>query len=110
VPPDHTSRQPTAADSSVCPVCQSVFTPSPRQPRQRYCSTSCRQAAWRRRQQQPPPPAAPADHSQPEPHPVAIHACPHCGTPIAVVALLVTPQAARPYPKTSSEVIAIQPH
>jgi hypothetical protein len=40
---------------------------------------------------------------------VAVQGCPHCGTPIAIVALLVTPQAARPHPTTSQEVIAIQP-
>jgi len=111
VPPEHTSPATTAANQSVCPVCQTPFTPSPRQPRQRYCSTTCRQAAWRRRQQQPPPPGTPADHPRLEPPPVAIQGCPHCGKPVAVVALLVTPQAARPYPPmTSSEVIAIQHH
>jgi hypothetical protein len=41
---------------------------------------------------------------------VAVQGCPHCGKPIAVVALLVTPQAARPHPMTSPEVITIQPH
>ncbi len=32
--------------SSHCPVCQSAFT---RVRRQRYCSSACRQAAWRSR-------------------------------------------------------------
>ncbi|HYY79911.1 MAG TPA: hypothetical protein VFD04_12115 [Actinomycetes bacterium] len=40
---------------------------------------------------------------------MALQGCPHCGRPIAVVALLVTPQAARPHPSTSQEVTAIQP-
>jgi hypothetical protein len=107
VPPDPTSPATTRADQRVCPVCQAPFTPAPRQPHQRYCTTSCRQAAWRRRQRSGPA-TPPANRSQLEPPQVAIQGCPHCGRPIAVVALLVTPQAARPHP-TSQEVIAIQP-
>ena len=54
--------------ATTCPVCRSVFEPLGRQ---RFCSTGCRQSAWRSKR------AAPAE-------PVVakvdtVYACPSCG-------------------------------
>lgn len=38
------------AATASCPMCSGPFTPDGRQ---RYCSTLCRQRAWRRRQETP---------------------------------------------------------
>lgn len=35
-----------------CPVCWRTFTPTARNPHQRYCSPPCRVEDWRRREQQ----------------------------------------------------------
>jgi hypothetical protein len=99
VPPDLTT---TAAGSSVCPVCQTPFTPAPRQPRHRYCSATCRRAAWRRRRSQLRPTDLPPARPPLEPAPAATRDCPHCHKPVVIVALLVTPQAARPHPPTAA--------
>jgi endogenous inhibitor of DNA gyrase (YacG/DUF329 family) len=75
-----------------CPICWSTFAPAG--PRHRYCSDRCRKAGHQRRHNEPPatqstrPPQAPA--------PVANRACPHCGHQVSIVALLTTPEAARP--------------
>lgn len=74
-----------------CPICWSVFHPAG--PRHRYCSDRCRKTAHARRHND----LVPATE-QPAaiPAPVATRACPHCGEPVSIVALLTTPQAARP--------------
>lgn len=57
------------AATTPCPVCGAAFAP---QGRQRYCSTACRQGAWRRRREAPtaPLPAKPS----------TIYECDSCGT------------------------------
>ena len=53
--------------TTACPVCGAGFEP---EGRQRYCSTGCRQTAYRRRRTAPTiPDVAPSD---------TIYACPHC--------------------------------
>lgn len=50
-----------------CPVCDTGFEP---EGRQHYCSTACRQTAWRRRRTAPTVPVvAPSD---------TVYACPQC--------------------------------
>jgi hypothetical protein len=39
--------------TTACPACGAAFAP---ESRQRYCSTTCRQRAWRRRREAPTPP------------------------------------------------------
>lgn len=74
-----------------CPICWSAFRPAG--PRHRYCCGRCRKTAHTRRHHEP---ALEASKQAPSPAPVATRACPHCGEPVSVVALLTTPQAARP--------------
>lgn len=74
-----------------CPICWTAFRPAG--PRHRYCSDRCRKSAHARRHATSTPAATePAAN----PAPVATRACPHCGEAITIVALLTTPQAARP--------------
>ena len=82
----------------TCPVCWAPFTATGR--RRIYCSKKCCGTAWERRGQRQPRPATPAatPSPNPPPQPVATSRCPHCGEPITIVALLTTPQAARPRP------------
>ncbi len=54
--------------TNVCPACGGSFSP---EGRQRYCSTVCRQQAWRRRRQAPMPPV-PAK-------PTTVYECDSCG-------------------------------
>lgn len=74
-----------------CPICWTAFTPAG--PRHRYCSERCRKAGHARRHG-----AGEQRDEQPRsrPAPVAVRACPHCGGDVSVVALLTTPEAARP--------------
>jgi predicted component of type VI protein secretion system len=82
------------ADTRTCPVCWTPFTATGRRV---YCSKKCRGTAWERRHQRQAPPAATGMPSPaPAPQPVTTTGCPHCGQPITVIALLTTPQAARP--------------
>ena len=53
----------------VCPVCATVFKPAGRQ---RFCSTSCRQAAWRAKQAAPVEPVVARCDT--------VYACPTCDT------------------------------
>lgn len=112
MPPEPTTptTPTTPASSGVCPVCQTTFARTPRQPRRRYCSATCRRTAWRRRQPRPgTQPDSRSARPTTEP-PVAIRACPHCDQPVTIVALLVTPQAARPTMPTPSPKEAISLH
>jgi hypothetical protein len=54
--------------TTACPVCGAVFAA---EGRQRYCSTTCRQRAWRRRRQAPTSPV-PAK-------PTTVYECDRCG-------------------------------
>jgi endogenous inhibitor of DNA gyrase (YacG/DUF329 family) len=74
-----------------CPICWTGFQPL--SPRHRYCSDRCRKTGHQRRQDHPAP-----DPTRPSqaPAPVASRACPHCGEQVSIVALLTTPEVARP--------------
>ena len=111
----------TGAEQRTCPACGTEFTWTPAAPRQRFCSTPCRQR-WRdrtrrqrsRRRQPDDPhghdphghdPRRPQDSGQrrqqdddprrhDDPAIAAVPACPHCRKPVAIVAWLVPPAAA----------------
>ena len=118
-------RQPPTMHT--CPVCEAEFAAEP-SVRQIYCSPACRIEQEKRRDQARDAerarrlgekPAAPrtatgpagirARH-QPEPlAPAATRDCPHCGRPVTIVALLATPEAARPtITQPGAEVIALR--
>ncbi|MCC9312344.1 hypothetical protein LN042_35705 [Kitasatospora sp. RB6PN24] len=110
-----------AMDTRVCPVCEAEF-PVEKTVRRIYCGADCRLEAERRREQEreedrarrlgeSPRPStelpAPAASPPPRPsrtyspardplEPAATRNCPHCDQPITIVALLATPEAARP--------------
>jgi endogenous inhibitor of DNA gyrase (YacG/DUF329 family) len=105
----------TNAITKTCPVCWTEFTATGRNAgKHTYCSTRCRRTAFqRRRADQPAGPAAlrapsPAAND-PRPQSAAERACPHCGGSITIVALLTTPEAARPaIPTTPTSVIPLR--
>jgi hypothetical protein len=81
-------------ETRTCPVCWTPFTAAGRRI---YCSKKCRGTAWERRGGRQASPATPAPAPSPAtPQPAANCNCPHCGKPVTIVALLTTPQAARP--------------
>jgi endogenous inhibitor of DNA gyrase (YacG/DUF329 family) len=104
----------TTPEQRPCPACQTTFTWTPAAPRQRFCSTRCRQRWWDRRRRQATaalnrdaPPAGNhdaragaddgrGDHARShDPATLAaVPACPHCKQPVAIVAWLVPPAAA----------------
>jgi endogenous inhibitor of DNA gyrase (YacG/DUF329 family) len=104
------------AEQRRCPACDAEFTWTSASPRQRFCSTRCRQSWWCARRRQAtaaltrhdprvPPRAEPRatayhDHrgdtartDAPGGILAAVPACPHCAKPVAVVAWLVPPAA-----------------
>lgn len=99
---------PALPAAHICPVCQGTFTVNPRL-RQVYCSPNCRRDAEKQRNQardeqrairlgeqaRPAPVGIPA-HAEQALAPTAIRNCPHCEQPVTIVALLATPEAARP--------------
>jgi hypothetical protein len=96
------------AETRACPVCWTPFTAAgPRI----YCSKKCRGTAWERRSGRRAKPATPASAPSPTPapQPVATTSCPHCGQPITIVALLTTPQAARPRQPETAPLRQISP-
>lgn len=120
----------------ICPVCDGPFE-ALKTTRQIYCSPSCRKDAERRRDQArdedrarrlgetttlpplpelPPPPRSlsrspsrqPAAERDPL-EPTATRNCPHCHQPVTIVALLATPEAARPsVPTTSPDIVPLR--
>jgi hypothetical protein len=81
------------AETRTCPVCWTQFTASSRRI---YCSKKCRGTAWERRSRRRPARSATPTTPGPAPQPVTTTGCPHCGQPVTIIALLATPQAARP--------------
>jgi hypothetical protein len=79
----------------TCPVCWTPFTGSSRRI---YCSKKCCGTAWERRGRRQARPATPAaaPTRAAAAQPTETCSCPHCGEPVTIVALLTTPQAARP--------------
>jgi hypothetical protein len=98
------------ADIRTCPICQ---TPLPAGTRRRWCSPACKTTAWRRdNPDRPagPPRVKPTTTPAAGPQPAALRECPHCGKPVAIVALLTTPQVARPQPANGTpDVIPLHP-
>ncbi|MGE0297703.1 zinc finger domain-containing protein [Pseudonocardia sp.] len=94
----------------ACPICWHTFTPLSR--RHTYYSDRCRKTAHQRRlAEQPPPTTTPATDPPPGPERAATRPCPHCGETITIVALLTTPQAARPtLPAVGDSVIPLRRH
>jgi hypothetical protein len=103
----------TNAIPKTCPICWEAFIATGRQATTRvYCSRECKRTAAARREVErtshpnkpfgPPPPAAapPAPPAPlppaPLPQPAAQRDCPHCAGLVTIVALLTTPEAARP--------------
>lgn len=110
-------------EKRTCPVCDDPFE-TLKTTRQIYCSPTCRKDAERRRDQardedrarrlgeaaslpslpelppQPRPVSRPASRQpalERDPlEPTATRNCPHCQQPVTIVALLATPEAARP--------------
>ena len=99
------------AEPRTCPVCWTQFTPASRGSRQIYCSKKCCGTAWERRGGRQAQPATPAGTTtpRPAPQPVATSGCPHCGQPVTIVALLATPQAARPRLPDTTPLRQIRP-
>jgi endogenous inhibitor of DNA gyrase (YacG/DUF329 family) len=93
----------------TCPICWDTFTPV--QPRHTYCSQRCRKTAYQRRLAEQVPMTADlatSATSTAAPQPAAHRACPHCGETITIVALLTTPEAARPnLPAVGDSVIPL---
>ncbi|MEU6851386.1 hypothetical protein ABZ901_15850 [Actinacidiphila alni] len=109
---------PAELAAHTCPVCQTEFTANPRM-RQVYCSPDSRRDAENQRnrdrnherarrladQQATTLPARAADPLQP----AAVRNCPHCDQPVTIVALLATPEAARPtIHQPGSDIIALR--
>lgn len=65
-------------------------------PRQRFCGPPCKAEGWRRVHQQDGDRVIIRRRVPAAPPPAILRDCPHCGKPVAVVALLTTPQAAQP--------------
>jgi hypothetical protein len=82
-----------------CPICQ---TPIPATAKRATCSSACKTEAWRRRTRPDRPAALPRGRTRPVAQPAALRACPHCTQPIAIVALLTTPQLAGPQVPTDA--------
>jgi endogenous inhibitor of DNA gyrase (YacG/DUF329 family) len=94
--------------AKTCPICWEAFIAAGRQAGSRvYCSPQCKRTAAARREVERasnqatpfrPLSTAPAPTPPPAPLPqlAAQRECPHCGGPVSIVALLTTPEAARP--------------
>jgi len=59
--------------TGTCPICGAAFVPASRQ---RFCSSACRQAAWRRRQPVVPPMTVPASRASRRAS--TVYECPSC--------------------------------
>jgi hypothetical protein len=81
--------------------------------KRRWCSPACKTTAWRR--DNPDRPNGPTRRTTTPapltgPQPTALRECPHCGKPVAIIALLATPQVARPQPADGTpDVIPLHP-
>ncbi|MEU5764277.1 hypothetical protein [Nocardia sp. NPDC047648] len=79
----------------TCQICWGEFIPS--RSNNIYCSSRCKNTAARRRNSQTDTPfETQRSELATTPQPAATRDCPHCGEPITIVALLTTPEAARP--------------
>ncbi len=95
------------AETRTCPVCWTPFTAAGRRI---YCSKKCCGTAWERRGgRQTRSATAATSTPSPAPRPVTTTGCPHCGQPVTIVALLATPQAARPHLPSTTQLRPIRP-
>lgn len=105
------------AELRDCPICWTQFQVSPHAAaRHTYCTPRCKAEAARRRkrertdtdedvQSEPAEPTLPVTPLTP----TAVRSCPHCDKPVTIVALLATPEAARPtIPAASPDVIPMR--
>ncbi|MER6433747.1 hypothetical protein ABT272_39470 [Streptomyces sp900105245] len=108
----------------ICPVCQEEFTSRPAV-RRIYCSPYCRREAENLRERErdearavrlgETQPLARGTKSVPRPlataelPPAATRNSPHCDQPVTIVALLATPEAARPtIPAPVPDIVSIR--
>jgi hypothetical protein len=108
--------------AKTCPICWEAFIATGCQAKTRvYCSRECKRTAAARREVertsspirtfgQPSAAAAPTLTPAPLPQIAAQRDCPHCGGPVSIVALLTTPEVARPQIPTAAPegVIALR--
>ncbi|MFD4835244.1 hypothetical protein ACFWPV_36240 [Streptomyces uncialis] len=134
-PECRTAAREAQTETRTCPVCENPFQ-AKTTVRTRYCSAVCRREAEHRRDRAldeerarrlgQAPPALPARIELPPPPPVrtasrqpaavrdpleptATRNCPHCQQPVTIVALLATPEAARPtMPHHRTDVVPLR--
>nr|WTB11972.1 hypothetical protein OG546_49220 [Streptomyces antimycoticus] len=134
-PECRTAAREAQTETRTCPVCENPFR-AKATVRTRYCSAVCRREAEHRRDRAldeerarrlgQAPPALPARIELPPPPPVrtasrqpaavrdpleptAPRNCPHCQQPVTIVALLATPEAARPtMPHHRTDVVPLR--
>ncbi|MEU1449837.1 hypothetical protein [Streptomyces mirabilis] len=132
-----TASRAAQTETRTCPVCDNPFEAG-KTVRSVYCSIVCRREAEHRRDQAldeerarrlgeapptpaamparlelPPPPVRPARRQPAQVRdplePTATRNCPHCQQPITIVALLATPEAARPtMPHHRTDVVPLR--
>ncbi|MFJ9806574.1 hypothetical protein [Streptomyces wuyuanensis] len=106
------------AELRDCPICWTQFQVNPQAATPHtYCSPRCKAEAARRRRRERDDvndtlETEPTGPPSPEPTaltPTATRNCPHCDKPVTIVALLATPEAARPtIPAASPDVIPMR--
>lgn len=119
--PDHPSTRMPASEPNrnpddaltprPCRVCWREFSPC--RANNIYCSIRCKNTAFYRREQvkrRNQVDSARDDHqtpgrTPPAPHAAAVRSCPHCGEPVTIVALLTTPEAARPRTPSATDTV-----
>lgn len=77
-----------------CPTCLGPLPTN--NPRRVYCSPVCKSQAWKRGHPQTTNQTTTRPRTTTPSPTTTIRDCPHCGNPVALVALLTTPHVARP--------------
>ena len=94
-----------SADTRTCQTCWTEFTATT--PTKIYCSDRCRKHAWEQRKHRDTATTT-TEERPPAPQPAATRDCPLCGEPITIVALLTTPEAARPSTPIDGTIVPLQ--